>query len=606
MNVWAISAAQDVAGCARVLGSLEVHVRRAPTAMDELRAALGRLREVEDYIYIYGSSTITSLDFLPSLRRIGGRKLKNNKYSVLIHDMPNLQTLFTSNVTGNLKIERGTMKMYNNPRLCSSALRALGDRLPAAERGAADVPLGMNGYGGECGDAPRFQLRLLDPSAAVVMFSTLSYPGAHYSVLYARLTRDASEPAPRPEACSAAEWHAVAADAGFGHQFGVVELASLRPASTYAICIETYDPVHKILARSYVSNFTTPVGKPEPSFLLELAASNSTAVSVRWLDHEDYVASISHYELDVALLDIYEKDIIGVDQCKLFEYAEEDGSRHAVVSRPPAHYARACEATCGAEGTREEYTIEEYFDVCGTIGCDGEERPAPADSVLGRYVRTRRLRLAGHMDNCTVGGLAPFRDYRFRLRACAGHACSRSARGVVRTRASRAATTDVPGGTHFEHAGDRLAVQWSPPEETNGPILSYSVEIKYDPASEAPQTRCVPANETRVSFTPLASPARCWVRVCARSMASDAACGAWLTVEPAGGGGSQAAWWGAAGSACLVALVYWCRRRGRAGRADRDPILAAGASFAEEVPPALMFTDVVPMYEIPLRDTRLP
>lgn len=611
LNVRAVGKAQEAEGCVFVNGSLEIHIRPVPEVMAELTTYLNRIQEVTDYVAIYSSKTITSLDFLSSLKRIKGRTLKHGQYSLIIHNMANLQTLFTPNVTKNIKIDRGTLKMYDNPALCKTQIDMIKPLFPVQPNNETDIPTGMNGYSGGCEDGVSFRIKIINETSVVIIFSTLTDPDAHYSVLYVFLPPGTQQNLV-PETCSESEWYVVNADTSFGHTFGNVELTSLRPASTYAICIETYDPVHKILARSTISNFTTPVGKPEPPFIRELVASNSTAVVVRWVDHRDYLPFIKHYILDVSLLEIYARDIAVRNQCEHFESIEFDITRHEIVKRPPPEYNKGCDSTCGVLPTvTARASVEEDFDVCSSISCDSLENEIPGNSTFGKYVRTLVLNLTGTRSDFEVEGLAPFRDYRFRLRACTDNECSRSTRGVVRTLTLPAA--DVPSIAHVtadEHG--LISVKWKPPEVTNGPILSYSIEvlpkIKQDSLdSLLPQTWCVLSNAT--SHTVKTVKAKAYsVRVCTRSMALDAACDEWKTVEVPTVQPPPTWWWtGVVFAVCLyfASIVVGLVVKRRIASSDLEPILELSATLGESEPPSKMFSDFAPMCEIPLRDTSL-
>lgn len=85
-----------------------------PQAVEEMRIHLRNIQEVSDFVVIEDSISITTIDFLPSLRKIGGKNLLANKYSLAIKNNPNLQKVFMSNVTKDLKIDRGTLTVFNN------------------------------------------------------------------------------------------------------------------------------------------------------------------------------------------------------------------------------------------------------------------------------------------------------------------------------------------------------------------------------------------------------------------------------------------------------------------------------------------------------------
>ncbi|KAM3959728.1 insulin-like growth factor 1 receptor [Aphomia sociella] len=594
---------QSAQRCVYINGSLTIHVRAIPAAMAELKTYLGQIEEVSDYIVIYGSLVITSLEFLSSLRYIGGRNLKNNKYSLVVDNMINLQSLFTSNVTSNLKIGRGALNFSRNPVLCISHIEKIYPLFPQKPDQSEHLYLlQSNGYSGGCKYASvGLQIRVVNESSALVMFTPMEEPDVHYTILYIRLPVGTHKMYV-PETCSDAEWHAINVPVDFGNT-GLVELSSLHPASTYALCIETYDTPRKYLARSTIFNFTTPVGKPEPPFISELVANSPTLVVLRWVDHKVYRPHITRYELDLTVIDIDKRKVMMRNHCKENNVPMIDYLRHAVVMTPPPAYDKSCESMCGIlSNVAAGSLVQEYFDFCeeSDSGCNIDEEEAPGNSSFGKFVRTMFLNISGPKNDFQVGGLAPYRDYRFRLRACAGNNCSRSARGVVRTLYSDYA--DVPTITYVSANEDGyITVKWNSPEYVNGIVLSYSVQvlipkmIENDDIEFSPNVWCVSADKLNfvVKYIPTK---KYYVRVCSSTLAQSSACGEWVTVIAITE--YIQVWWIAIILGLLLFIVstaagmYWKRRVYN----DNIPLLDITSMYrTDSEPPALMFTDFVPI-----------
>ncbi|XP_028041555.1 insulin-like receptor [Bombyx mandarina] len=518
--------------CVYINGSLTIHLGSLIEAMTELRTFLSRIEVISEYLVIYSSSAVTSLDFLSSLRRIKGNKLVGEKFSLVIHDMINLHSLFNVNVSKNLQIDHGTYQMFNNPLLCMSHIDKIKDLFPE-EPAEEDVIQGTNGYGGNCEEASvDIQIQVVNETCAVVMFSPLPDPDVHYSVLYVRMPPEINK-AILPETCSQLEWFAEAVPTKFGQNV-IVQLTSLRPASTYAVCIETYDPVYHRLARSRILNFTTLVGIPEPPFIIESVASSYDVIVLSWVDHKDYRRLISSYELDVVLIDTQE--ILLRNNCKSMgdEFFDIDYTRHAVVMRPPPEYGKSCESMCGFLSTvTAGALVEDHFDVCDNtlLGCKIQKDPRPGNTSFNNYVKTLSLNITGPKNAFQIGNLAPYRDYSFRLRACFNSSCSRSTKSIVRT--LRAFNhVDVPRETVATIKDSRIVVSWKPPEITNGPILAYTVELlpKIEQTSYLiPQSWCVMGNITSFEIVNLVASTN-KVRVCSKTLASLNTCNDWILV----------------------------------------------------------------------------
>ncbi|CAG4959491.1 unnamed protein product [Parnassius apollo] len=608
-----IETIQAARRCVYINGSLTIHISSIPEIVKELQTFLSVIQEVSDHIVIYGSIAITSLDFLSSLKRIGGRNLERGKYSLTIYDMRNLQTLFLSNVTENLKVDHGTVNFYGNPMLCMSQIEKLQIKFPI-QPNEIDVPQGMNGYSGGCTEVSLgLQVRVLNETSALVMFSPVADTDIHYSLLYVKLPQIVHEIFV-PETCSESEWFAVDVPTVFS-QLGMVQLSSLYPASSYAICIETYDPVHRNLARSKILSFKTLVGKPEPPFISELVASSPDVVVIRWVNHKNYISHISHYELDVNLIEIHSKDILARDHCvnKDESYYEIEFSRHAVVLRPPPSYEKGCESMCGVlSSVTEGAMTEEYFEVCNEYDIEcGFEHNIRSNKSFGKYVQSLAIDIKGPRNDFQIGGLAPFRDYKFKLRACTENSCSRSARSVVRTLSKDGA--DIPSITVIEaNLTGYVTVYWNPPLTSNGPILSYTVEvlpsiILNDFNNLSPQVWCISNNTTNLTVKSEIA-MKYIIRVCATTLGSSKSCTGLKKVYVSLKRIPTWWWTGILFGVILFfvsTLVGWLYKN-RRNYIDRIPLIDNRLSYRNETePPSFMMTDLAPIYSIPLRDTRL-
>ncbi|XP_026730918.1 insulin-like growth factor 1 receptor isoform X2 [Trichoplusia ni] len=606
LRIQSLSSIQNAERCVYVKGYLIIHVRSIPGAISDLKTYLGQIEEVSQYVAIEGSD-ITSLDFLSSLRTIKGEKLRDDQYSLDVNYNYNLQSLFTDNVLKNLQIKKGSARFENNPVLCMSKIDEIISRLPIAPT-PIDIPEGSNGYKGACKEvAFQFNITTTSESSVLITFSPVLDHNIHYSALYVRLPPGVHTTVV-PETCSEFEWHATDVPTD-DKNYGVVELKSLHPASTYALCIEIYHPEKRRLMRSNIFNFTTPVGIPEPPFIVELVASSSDVVVLHWVDHKYYLSHIDRYELDVVMIEMNSRESPAVDYCKSKEdNLDVDYTEHAVVRRPPPEYARGCESMCGVLSTVTlGAMVEEYFDVCddSIFMCNNEESIISTNSTYGNYVRTLVLNISSPKpkNGFQVGGLAPYSDYKFRLRACSGNHCSRSAKGVVRTFSLKNADIPTITYTHANQFG-HIFLKWNPPNVTNGPILAYSIEVmpRNNINNLMPQTWCVLAEETRTFVQSVIIPIYL-VRVCAKTLASSKSCSDWTKITVDNKSKMVMLW---TGVVCGI-LIYigscavgWLKRRLR-HRSDVVPLVdSSSSSRVESDPPGLILSDFMPFHTIPL------
>jgi insulin receptor len=118
-----------------IKGPLEIQIRSSSktfsssnvitsnNVVKELENSLSDIVEIEDYLKIARSFPIVSLSFLKNLKRIKGNRLESSKYSLIIWDNQNLEELWNENQ--DVKIEKGKLFFYFNPKLCFNKVEKL-------------------------------------------------------------------------------------------------------------------------------------------------------------------------------------------------------------------------------------------------------------------------------------------------------------------------------------------------------------------------------------------------------------------------------------------------------------------------------------------------
>ncbi|XP_050667012.1 insulin-like peptide receptor [Leptidea sinapis] len=604
-----LASIQAAARCVRVNGSITIHIRTMPEAMSELRYYLKSIKEVSDYIVIYGSIVITSLDFLPALQKIEGQTLFDEKYSFVVYDMENLQTLFTANVTNNLKVNQGSLRFYRNPMLCESEIEKIRILFPTAPS-ELDIPEGLNGYSGGCDKVSlNLTVEVKNETSVTVKFHSEPIPDIQYSILYVIVPRGLRTISV-PETCSETDWDAINIHSPINKEVEM-DLSALHPATSYAICIEKYDPLHRHLSRSDVKHFSTAVGKPEPPFIIELVASSSESVVIRWVDHLAYQPHIVRYELDVVLVNIKSSDILARNHCTYNNYEWlDDYTVHAKIMRPPKNYDAGCESMCGILSTvTMGALVDEHFDVCNIVKrCDFDDE-RPKNSSTGSYIKTLALNISGPKKDYQIVGLAAYRDYRFKLKACTKSQCSQSVTNTVKTLRSDSADIALISFVTADEKGI-VTVKWDSPRIINGAVLSYIVEvypvIKFSDVSQMmPHTVCVSGNVTDLVMKSVVA-SKYLVRLCTKTLASTYSCGEKEKIVVA----FQVIptwWWSGIFFGIFIysfsCVIGW-RWRSRNIVTDDIPLVDATSLYRNESePPAVMMSDFAPIYNIPLTDS---
>ncbi|CAG2239090.1 CD220 [Mytilus edulis] len=116
-KVDSVQAAQDLSGCTKIYGALEIRIMKGSNIQQELETNLGQITEINEYLWIHNSHALLSLNFFKKLRVIGGESLVNG-YALLVNDNEKLQTLFPKDVENNLTIKSGNLTFHYNRKLC--------------------------------------------------------------------------------------------------------------------------------------------------------------------------------------------------------------------------------------------------------------------------------------------------------------------------------------------------------------------------------------------------------------------------------------------------------------------------------------------------------
>ncbi|KAK3875708.1 hypothetical protein Pcinc_019436 [Petrolisthes cinctipes] len=114
--------------CKVVKGSINITIAGGRNVIKELEENLGQVERVSGYIRIHDSDTLFSLNFLSSLREIGGEELVDGKYALYVLENENLQELWQKDHQPPLHIKRGNILALYNPRLCHDLITQLARR----------------------------------------------------------------------------------------------------------------------------------------------------------------------------------------------------------------------------------------------------------------------------------------------------------------------------------------------------------------------------------------------------------------------------------------------------------------------------------------------
>eukprot|EP00118_Oscarella_pearsei_P021151 m.236157 g.236157 ORF g.236157 m.236157 type:complete len:983 (+) comp40131_c0_seq11:1257-4205(+) len=124
--------------CTHVKGSLVISAYGGDERT--LETYLQQIIEVSDYIMVFQTRHVTSLNFLKNLKLINGTRPWKNKYSLVLYDNADLSHLNFSTVNVS-----GSAYVYLNPRLCATNLSTIKDAY-----GSSKVESSGNSMNGLC------------------------------------------------------------------------------------------------------------------------------------------------------------------------------------------------------------------------------------------------------------------------------------------------------------------------------------------------------------------------------------------------------------------------------------------------------------------------
>ncbi|XP_072050525.1 insulin-like peptide receptor isoform X2 [Amphiura filiformis] len=132
IDINSVAAAAQFAGCTKVMGTLSISIHGASNnnIMKELEDSLGMLEEITGALEVRKAASISSLNFLKSLRIVRGDYLINGKYAIYVMDNRNLQHLFHWDTHPNISVSGlGKLFFHFNPKLCMSEINKLNRRI---------------------------------------------------------------------------------------------------------------------------------------------------------------------------------------------------------------------------------------------------------------------------------------------------------------------------------------------------------------------------------------------------------------------------------------------------------------------------------------------
>lgn len=314
-------------GCTIVNGSLHIRFsgNHSDDVMKEMEDNLGDIREINGYLKVYRSITITSLSFFKNLTVIHGRELENAQYSLVVYEMNNLQTLFNTPNKEKLRLNNGTIFFHYNAKLCLSEIYEL-KKILKVNITAFGVSMESNGFMATCHSVIlETESEVIDKSNVSITWdrftpNTTSQNIIGYQLFYLEEPEDAVATDYGRDSCFEHEWKSVLIpeiSEPLPKRL-VYNLTDLSPSTRYAFYVETANreeesgeiEVASKNGQSTIKYFKTEMDIPIIVDVSTISMSDDT-VTVYWSLDPMYKGTIIRYVVEhsiqydeLALLDM--------------------------------------------------------------------------------------------------------------------------------------------------------------------------------------------------------------------------------------------------------------------------------------------------------------
>nr|KAG5703678.1 hypothetical protein BaRGS_002552 [Batillaria attramentaria] len=298
-----IDSAQDLKGCNKISGPLEIQIMGGSNIGLELEKSLGEIEEVTQYIEVVRSYALLSLHFLRSLKVIGGNVV-DKSYSLRVIDNTNMQELFTEEVTKNLKILKGKVSFHSNRKLCLDKIDTLVQNLNMTVS-TLDVSRTTNGDLMPCA-VKWLDLRVqqIFRNAVILRWQKVTTSDQrqvlNYIINYREIDPNDKEVDiyQGRDACSNIIWKTIEVPAEQAmNETDLVDLVpNLRPWTTYAVYVQAYmlkTATHQAITK--VINFTTLADYPTSPVDLMTVANAPGELLVTWKKPKFPNGNVTHY-----------------------------------------------------------------------------------------------------------------------------------------------------------------------------------------------------------------------------------------------------------------------------------------------------------------------
>lgn len=125
IEIDSLAISEYLRGCQMIRGDIYIRLQFGVSdTMEILERNLGDIEEIDGKLKVYRSPAITSLAFFRNLRKIHGSG-EDSKFSFIILQNDNLQSLWDFREKKTLKLLKGNLLVHFNSKLCMKEIRDL-------------------------------------------------------------------------------------------------------------------------------------------------------------------------------------------------------------------------------------------------------------------------------------------------------------------------------------------------------------------------------------------------------------------------------------------------------------------------------------------------
>lgn len=291
-------------GCTVIEGGIVMTLpERKNNIVPEIEKNLNSIEEIRDYLKIYDSYQLTSLNFLKNLKIIRGQNLNyNSKYSLMVVGNRNLEFLWDFENKGSNLTINGPVYFRNNPKLCLNKIKEL---LIKANVSSADsiVPTLTNGVKNVCDLAElSVSVDFITSSSATIFWTPFEFHDTRNLMGYTIYIKEAifkniTVFDGRNE-CGGGDWKIYDIE-DYDCCANNFTVKGLKPFKQYAFYVKTITVNSDFGAQSVISYFNTKPGIPLMPLNLNVTTNSSTEIFITWLPPLLPNGVISHYLVSV-------------------------------------------------------------------------------------------------------------------------------------------------------------------------------------------------------------------------------------------------------------------------------------------------------------------